>query len=468
MLFCISLLSFSQNFNPDYQDGKVIFQVPVGGHMFKTFQGKLQPQGNPFLEDDFQEFGIYEVVQLHPDIKDEKLVRTYEIRFSEIEKTDILIGRVKSEIEVVYVEKKELHKTFLTPNDTYFSNSFNNGMWCLFQVNAPEAWDISVGDANIVVAVTDDAIQVNHPDLVNKIVPGRDVVDNDNDPSPCGGNDGFHGSHVSGTVGAETNNNLGVASIGYNISVMPIKIGNCSTGALTGGYDGVIWAADNGADAINMSWGGGGVSTYGQNVCNYAWNAGVILIAAAGNDNSSQQFYPAAYDNVVSVAATTTGDAKSSFSQYGTWIDVSAPGSQILSTDAGTAYQFSQGTSMASPMVAGLVGLMISHAPSATPQDIVDCLLSSADNIESANPSYQGQLGSGRINAEEALICLNAFTYSLDAGITSILSPQGQLCTSTVLPEFELRNYGSQNLTSVTISYQYDAEQCKPLIGQEI
>ena len=110
MLFCMSFLTFSQNFNSDYQDGKIIFQVPVGGHMFKTFQGKLQPDDNPFLADDFQEFGIFEVVQLHPDIKDEKLVRTYEIRFSEIEKTDILIGRVKSEIEVVYAEKKELHK----------------------------------------------------------------------------------------------------------------------------------------------------------------------------------------------------------------------------------------------------------------------------------------------------------------------------------------------------------------------
>ena len=214
MLFCMSFLSFSQNFNPDYQDGKVIFQVPVGGHMFKTFDGVLQPEDNPFLQSIFQEFGIYEVVQLHPNIKDEKLIRTYEIRFSEIHKTDILIGRVKSEIDVVYAEKKELHKTFLTPNDTYFTNSFNNGMWCLYQINAPQAWDISTGDANIVVAVTDNAIQVNHPDLVNKIVPGRDVVDNDNDPSPCGGNDGFHGSHVSGTVGAETNNNLGVASIG--------------------------------------------------------------------------------------------------------------------------------------------------------------------------------------------------------------------------------------------------------------
>ena len=221
--------------------------------------------------------------------------------------------------------RKELHESFLTPNDPYFTTSFNNGMWCLYQVNAPQAWDISTGDANVVVAVTDNAIQINHPDLVNKLVPGRDVVDDDNDPSPCGGNDGFHGSHVSGTVGAETNNNLGVASIGFNISVMPIKIGNCSTGALTAGYDGIIWAADNGADAVNMSWGGGGASSYGQNVCNYAWNQGCILIAAAGNDNSSQQFYPAAYDNVVSVAATTSGDAKSSFSQYGTWIDVSGP-----------------------------------------------------------------------------------------------------------------------------------------------
>ena len=85
--------------------------------------------------------------------------------------------------------------------------------WCLYQVNAPQAWDISTGDANVVVTVTDNAIQINHPDLVNKLVPGRDVVDDDNDLSPCGGNDGFHGSHVSGTVGAETNNNLGVASI---------------------------------------------------------------------------------------------------------------------------------------------------------------------------------------------------------------------------------------------------------------
>ena len=439
-----------------YQDGKIIFEITQNTKSFKTVDGFIPDSHLPFSKDVINDYGIQSVKLLHPGIKDLHLSRTYEIEFGQIEMVEQLINDIRQTIDVVYVEKKELHESFLTPNDPYFTTSFNNGMWCLYQVNAPQAWDISTGDANVVVAVTDNAIQINHPDLVNKVVPGRDVVDDDNDPSPCGGNDGFHGSHVSGTVGAETNNNLGVASLGYNISVMPIKIGNCSTGALTGGYDGIIWAADNGADAINMSWGGGGVSTYGQNVCNYAWNQGVILIAAAGNDNTNQQFYPAAYDNVVSVAATTNGDAKSSFSQYGTWIDVSAPGSQILSTNAGTGYSMSQGTSMASPMVASLVGLMISHAPSATPQDIIDCLLSSADNINAANSNYIGQLGSGRINAEEALICLSAFTYSLDAGITDIFSPSGQLCTSTINPEFELRNFGSQTLTSATITYEYD------------
>ncbi len=93
------------------------------------------------------------------------------------------------------------------------------------------AWDISTGSSDIVVAVTDNAINISHPDLVNKMVPGWDAVDNDNDPSPCGGNDGFHGSHVSGIVGAETNNNIGVASIGYNVSIMPVKIGDCNTGS---------------------------------------------------------------------------------------------------------------------------------------------------------------------------------------------------------------------------------------------
>lgn len=457
VLVCACASSFySQKVNRWYQDGKVVFELSNQVKKYKSFNGIVEGKSLPFSNAAVYRYQITGVKALHQNIKDDKLSRTYQVEFNNIYEVESLIDLIKETIDVVYAEKKELHENFLTPNDTYFSNSFSNGQWGLYQINAPAAWDISTGDANVVVAVTDNAIQINHPDLVNKLVPGRDVVDNDNDPSPCGGNDGFHGSHVSGIVGAESNNNLGVASIGYDVSIMPIKIGNCSTGALTGGYDGIIWATDNGADVINMSWGGGGVSSYGQNVCDYAWNNGSILVAAAGNNGTSQQFYPAAYNNVISVASTTSGDSKSSFSQYGTWIDVSCPGSSILSCNQTTGYQITQGTSMASPMVAGLVGLMISHAQSASKQDIVSCLLSSCDNIDAANSNYVGQLGAGRVNAEQALLCLNAFTYTLDASITQITSPFDQVCDSSVTPEFVLRNLGSQTLNSVVISYQYD------------
>ena len=455
---CFSALNvYSQKIDRWYQDGKVIFQLKQSVKKPISESGTIQVSAFPFLKDIEASFGVQKIVQLHPDIDDRLLNRTYQVEFSKINKVEDFINYLNKIDELEYAEKKELHESFLTPNDQYYSNAFNSGQWALFQIDAPSAWDISTGSSDIVVAVTDNAINISHPDLVNKMVAGWDAVDNDNDPSPCGGNDGFHGSHVSGIVGAETNNNIGVASIGYNVSIMPVKIGDCNTGSLTSGYDGIIWAADNGADVINMSWGGGGSSNYGQNVCSYAWNLGSILIAAAGNDGTNQQFYPAAYDDVVAVASTTSGDAKSSFSQYGTWVSISAPGSSILSTNEGTSYQVTQGTSMASPMVAGLVGLMISHAPSATPQQVVNCLLSSCDNIDGANSNYIGQLGAGRINAYQALLCMNQYTYDLDVGVSSILSPIGSICSAGVDPEIVLTNYGGNTVTSIDIEYQIDA-----------
>jgi PKD repeat protein len=448
--------TYGQNIHRWYQDGKVVFQVKESQKLPRSKAGNVEIDEFRFLKSVINDFEIEKVVQLHPGIKDEHLVRTYQVEFSKIEKIDKLVRYLNESNVIEYAEKKELHESFLTPNDQYFVNSFNSGQWALYQIDAPLAWDISTGSSDIVVAITDDAININHPDLVNKVVAGWDAVDNDNDPSPCGGNDGFHGSHVSGIVGAETNNNIGVASIGYNVSIMPVKIGDCNTGSLTSGYDGIIWATDNGADVINMSWGGGGQSTYGQNVCNYAWNQGSILVAAAGNDGTNQQFYPAAYNNVIAVASTTTGDSKSSFSQYGTWVDVSAPGSSILSTDEGTSYQITQGTSMASPLVAGLVGLMISHAPSAPQQEVVNCLLSTCENIDASNSGYIGQLGAGRVNAHQALLCMNQFTYSLDVGVSSILEPLGSICSSSFDPEIVLTNFGGNTITSVDIEYQID------------
>ena len=449
---------FSQTVNKYAQDGKLIFQYKINhDEIPKSFdKNQIDFKSIQYLQELANDFGIISVYFLHPEIRDEKLSKTIEIQFDSIYKIDNLIKLLESMDFIEYAESKELHYKFLTPNDQYYSQQYQ---WNLFKINAAAAWDISTGLSSIVVAVTDDAIYTSHPDLTNKLVPGRDVAENTNNPNPAGQADGFHGTHVSGIVGAQTNNSIGIASIGFNVSVMPIKIARNSDGALVAGYDGIIWAADNGADIINMSWGGGNAGTYGQNVCNYAWNKGSILVAAAGNDGESTQFFPAAYNNVIAVASTASNDAKSTFSQYGTWINISAPGTNIVSLNQNGTYSQASGTSMASPLVAGLLGLMKSANPSMSNNDLISCLYSSADNIDAQNPNYINQLGAGRINAYQALLCVTATAAEYDAGIESIIQPAGSSCSNIISPIVELKNYGSENLNSVIIKYQITGNQ---------
>jgi hypothetical protein len=456
--FFMALQLSAQNVYEWYQDGIVVFQL-------KTDHPEMIPSKNKIVDFDKVDFiarikdkyGIYEMTQLHPNDRDPLLKRTYQVKFEQAEKVEAVIADIAKVSFIEYAEKKELHRHFLTPNDLGTNSTTGTGMWHLHRINAQQAWDLSTGSANIKVAVTDDAIRTTHVDLQNKIVATYDAPTGGTNPNPCGSNDGNHGTHVSGTVGAQTNNGTGVSSIGFNVSLMAVKIGNCN-GALTHGYEGVTWAANNGADVINMSWGGAGFSTYGQNVVNAAFNAGSILVAAAGNDGTNQQFYPAAYTNVIAVASTTNTDAKSSFSQYGTWVNIAAPGSAIYSTWAtsNTAYNRIQGTSMASPNVAGLVGLMKSYVPNATKQDIINCLYSSATNINAQNPSFIGQLGAGRIDAYQALLCMQQYNVTVDAGITAITAPGSTVCGANFTPVVTLRNFGQNTLTSVTINYQWN------------
>ena len=151
---------------------------------------------------------------------------------------------------------------------------------------------------------------------------------------------------------------------------------------ITHGYQGIIYAADNGADIINCSWGGTSSSVTGQNIINYAVQSGAIVVAAAGNDNTEVKFYPASYEGVVSVAATRDNDLKASFSNYGTSITVSAPGSNIYSTLPGGDYGYLSGTSMASPLVAGLLGLMRSFHPGMPASELINCLKSTSVPID--------------------------------------------------------------------------------------
>ena len=466
LLFAIGvLLSVSlsaQNVYYDYQDGLVVFQLKEDAKIINTINEKsrvVDYEKTPLFRI-VADFQIIEVLRLHPDIQDEKLRRTYQIQLQDVYQVDAVIKKLSTHASIEYAEKKELHRTFLTPNDlgpnttNTSGTSPTNNQWSLHKIQAQQAWDIGTGDANIIVAVTDDAFRMNHPDLVNKYINPYDAVSQTNNPAPCGSNNGNHGTHVAGTVGAQTNNGTGVASIGFNVRVMPIKIGNCNN-QLTHGFEGITYAANNGAHVVNMSWGGGGFSNYGQNVCNYAWNQGTILVAAAGNNNQSTVFYPAGYNNVIAVASTTPTDAKSSFSQFGTWINISAPGSNIRSTYATSDYSSISGTSMASPHVAGLLGLMRSAAPSATNNALINCLYSGADNINAANPNFIGQLGVGRINAYNSMVCAAQFASQHDAAITAIISPESTLCDGTFAPIVTLRNFGSQNLTSCVINYNW-------------
>ncbi len=452
-IFAFVSTTFSQTVDKYAQDGKVVFQFDLQSILEIPMidEKHIDFPNVDFLTRVSDEFGISSVYYLHPGINCEKLKNTVEVYFDDIYKVNDLVSYLRGFNFIEYAETKELHYHFFTPNDQYYGTQYQ---YNLFRINAEQAWDISTGSASVVVAVTDDAIYTSHPDLVNKMVAGRDVAENTNDPNPAGNADGFHGTHVSGIVGAETNNGIGIASIGFNVSIMPIKIARNSDGALVAGYDGIIWAADNGADVINMSWGGGNAGTYGQNVCNYAWNQGSILVAAAGNDGVSTVFYPAGYNNVIAVASTTSTDAKSNFSQFGTWIDISAPGSDIVSCNESGTYSYASGTSMASPLVSGLLGLMKSANMSLSNTEIINCMYSSADNIDAQNPSYINQLGHGRINAYQALLCVTASAAEVDAGIYSILQPTGGSCDGNISPSVILRNYGTDILTSVTINYQ--------------
>lgn len=470
-LLMLSLFAQSQTVYQWYQDGVVIFQLKTNSkYIIPSNEYRVNLSDVDFLAKVRSKYGITEISRIlyyHPD---EKLNNTYQVNFTEMYKVEELIADIAKQPFIEYAEKKELHVKFLTPIDLGSNATSNNNsnsttstnQWHLWNMRAQQAWDLSTGSANIVVAVTDDAIRTTHQDLTGKFVAGYDATTQGSDPNPCGSNDGNHGTHVAGTVGARTNNGslgegagtpIGVASIGWNVSIMPVKIGRCSDGALTRGYEGIAWAANNGAHVINMSWGGGGQSNFGLNTVNAAFNQGAILVAAAGNDGTTQQFFPAAYANVIAVASIQFDNSRSSFSQHGTWINISAPGSAIRSTWAtsNTAYNRIQGTSMASPNVAGLLGLMRSYAPNASRDDLINCLYSSAAAV-TTNP---GQMGAGRIDAFAALQCLQAFTFQTDAGITDIVAPPATVCGSTFTPQVTLRNFGSNPITAVAINYTW-------------
>lgn len=246
-------------------------------------------------------------------------------------------------------------------DDLYFSKQYG-----LVKISAPSAWEVTTGSASIKIAILDTGINQDHEDLKKKL------DQNMNDFTGTGIEDYYgHGTHVAGIAAAETNNKVGIAGTGYNTSLMIVKVlDNSGSGYTSWVASGIRWAADNGANVINLSLGSSMRSYTLENAVNYAWNRKVVLVAAAGNSGSSSKLYPAAYTNVISVAATNSNDNKASFSSFGKWVSVAAPGDNIYSTFPNHSfylgdhygrtqnYDYGSGTSMATPFVSGEAALV--------------------------------------------------------------------------------------------------------------
>jgi len=338
---------------------------------------------------------------------------------------------VYAEPNYIYTIQKAQEKTLgIIPDDKYFSdqwalhNTGQTGGTFDADIDAPEAWEIEKGSSNVVIAVIDSGVDYNHEDLAgnmwineDEIVDGNDTDGNgyiddirgwdfyndDNDPL----DDHGHGTHCSGIASAMTNNDVGIAGVCWNCTIMPVKIGT-STIPEDAAADGIIYAADNGADVISMSWGGCFDSPLVHDALEYAYSKGVFLVASAGNGNTDLKHYPSGYDNVISVAATNENDGRcdpddwgsGKGSNYGRWVDIAAPGNEILSTLPDDEYDSWSGTSMAGPHVAGLAGLLLSKNPCPYPAGMVKTMiLHTADEIDTDE-----YIGSGRINAYKALV----------------------------------------------------------------
>lgn len=303
-----------------------------------------------------------------------------------------------------------------TPNDPYFNNQ-----WGMKKVQGPEAWDIATGSSSVKIAILDTGIDNNHEDLQSKVDTWMNFTSSATADDLYG-----HGTHVAGIAAAATHNGKGVVGLGFNSHLLSVKVLNDSGG----GYyswiaNGIKWAADNGAKVINLSLGGSSRSKTLENAVNYAWNKGVILSCAAGNSGNKSPTYPAYYPNCLAVAATDENDQKASWSSFGSWVDVAAPGVNVFSTFPNhdnkigkLNYDYGSGTSMATPHVAGLAGLLLGADPTLTASEVRSLIENNTDRIGGTGTYWT----KGRINA-----------YRSTAAVPGIALPS-QLPTPTPSP----------------------------------
>lgn len=321
---------------------------------------------------------------------------------------------------VEIAEPDYIRRASFTPNDELFPLQ-----WNLSQINCQQAWEISTGQG-VIVAVIDTGVNESGFDSFGgRVLPGHDFVHGDDDATDTNS----HGTHVAGTVAQATNNGTGVAGVAFNASILPVRVLNrFGAGSASGTIDGIRWAADNGAQVINLSLGGGSFSQLEQSVITEAHDKGVVIIAAAGNSGRRPVEFPAAYEHVIAVGAVDFSERRASYSTFGKNLDIMAPGGNtnvdinrdgledgvlqetfinLFSNFGGKLvwdYRNWQGTSQATPHVAGLAALLIAVNPLLTPDEIFEVMKLSAKDLEGSG--WDQSTGWGLIDAEAALLSI--------------------------------------------------------------
>ena len=333
----------------------------------------------------------------------EALAGTGFVKVSTTGKADELASRLSADPAVADVTLDYIREASATPNDLGYASGDQD---YLKTVRMPSAWDRAKNLPSQVVAVIDSGINGQHPDLVGRTVWGHDFVSNTGIVTGAASDDNGHGSLVAGIIAAQANNTEGIAGVAWNSKVMPVKVlDSAGQGTDSNIIKGINFAVDHGAKVINLSLGGPGDNPALHDAVTYAVGKGAVVVVAAGNSGADEPEYPAAYPESIAVGATDTSGRITDFSTHGTWVDVAAPGWDILSTgtpDAqGNIYYYDSGTSFAAPIVAGIAALIKGQNAALTPAQVAARLRSTARDAgpRGIDPFY----GAGVVDATNAL-----------------------------------------------------------------
>jgi subtilisin family serine protease len=368
----------------------------------------------------------------------------YEVVQTDGADPDAKAAELRADPSVEDAQPNYVRRKTEAPNDPGYAQGVQP---YLDTIRLPQAWSVTHGSVGLKIAVLDTGVQADHPDLNGRVLAGFDFVNNDANPA----DDEGHGTEVSGAAAAITNNSTGVAGAAWNASILPVKVlDSIGSGTDANIASGIAWAVNHGANIINLSLGGPGDDPVLKSAVLNAITAGVVVVAAAGNNGANTPFYPAAYDGVIAVGATTATGDMAWFSNHGPWVDLAAPGVRDVMPCATTVswcttgYFFDSGTSFSAPLVSGIIVLVKSQHPTWTPAEILAWLGNTAtDRGPAGTDDYYGRglidawaavggPGQGRSQpAGDALepndVPDRATTIALGSSQSGTISPQGDV-----------------------------------------